>query len=43
MLELAGFVSGLVGIGLALRLLYRRARSRVVRRVYGQTGRRQGA
>jgi len=43
MLELAGFVSGLVGIGLALVLLYRRDRSRVVRRVYGQTGGRQGA
>ena len=43
MLELVGFVSGLVGIGLALWLLSRRARSRVVRRVYGQTGGRQSA
>jgi hypothetical protein len=41
--EFAGFVSGLAGIGLALWLLYRRDRSRVLRGVYGQTGGRQGA
>lgn len=43
MFEFAGFVSGLAGIGLALWLLYRRDRSRVLRGVYGQTGGRQGA
>ena len=43
MFELAGFFSGLAGIGLALWLLYRRDRSLVLRGVYGQTGGRQGA
>ena len=43
MFEFLGFVSGLAGIGLALWLLYRRDRSRVLRGVYGQTGGRQGA
>jgi hypothetical protein len=41
--EFLGFVSGLAGIGLAMFLLYRRDRSRVVRGFYGQTSGRQGA
>jgi hypothetical protein len=41
--EIAGFVSGVAGIALALWVLYRRDSSRVVQGIYGQARRKQQA